>query len=307
MQQVIAAFGDEYRFLDLPDPDEQVMPGVQWGRHEHPLTAAFWVSQAWMSDNVVKEGFHLGSTLAEEVTACLLGGHGAPAEVGLAAFGRVRDELNARACNTLPVEVLEKLLQEPLIVNSRPIRYRFARQRAKYLAGALEGVRTIDETALGDVAFREVLCRLPGVGPKTASWIVRNRRASDEVAILDIHILRACSHMGVFPAHADPARHYRDLERRFLAFCHHTGSRASVLDAVMWGTMRRVSHGLMRFLVDGAAPPVDNPRKRKAGGGKCLAAVVSGATTGPETRAAGRRRAAAAGLEEADLLQMIPA
>lgn len=305
MQQVIATFGDEYRFLDLPGPDELVMPGVRWGRHEHPLTAAFWVSQAWMSDDVVREGFRLGGTLAEEVTACLLGGHGTPAEVGLAAYARVRDELRIRACDALPVEVLERLLLEPLTVNGRPIRYRFARQRAKYLAGALEGVRAIDEAALDDIGFREALCQLPGIGPKTASWIVRNRRASDEVAILDIHILRACSHMGVFPARADPARHYRDLEGRFLAFCRYTGSRASVLDAIMWGTMRRLSHGLVRLLIDEGVPSVENPIEPKMGGGICQAAVVPEATTRPAARAAGRRQAV--GLGEAELPLLIPA
>src|SRR3546814_6148465 len=94
---------------------------------------------------------------------------------------------------------------------------------------------------------------LPGIGPKTASWIVRNRRASDHVAILDVHIVRACSAIGVFPEGAQPARRYADLEQRFLAFCEATQSRASAMDAVMWSTMRSLSRGLLQQLEIGRA------------------------------------------------------
>lgn len=277
MQQVIASLSGQFHFLDLPDPDEWIMPGVQWGRCEHPLTPAFWVSQAWMSEDVERGGFRLGRSLAEEVVACLLGGHGAPAEIGLAAFRRVCKELRRNDSDTLPAHVLEKILLEPLTLNGRLVRYRFARQRAKYLAGALEGLRYIDEAMFDDVALREALCRLPGIGPKTASWIVRNRRASDQVAILDVHIVRACGLMGLFPEKANPAQHYRDLEQRFLAFCSRTNTRASVLDAVIWGTMRNISGRLMRLLVDGTISTVENHSPHKAGDGKCLAAVVHGA------------------------------
>lgn len=107
-------------------------------------------------------------------------------------------------------------------------RYRFASQRAKYLAGTLAGLNEIDEDDLGDLELRDALCGLPGIGPKTASWIVRNRRGSDAVAILDVHIVRACVHMGVFPDKADPARHYLDLERRFLDFCIGAGANVSI-------------------------------------------------------------------------------
>jgi endonuclease III len=46
--------------------------------------------------------------------------------------------------------------------------------------------------------MRQLLLSIEGIGPKTASWIVRNVMGSDDVAIIDIHILRACTGMGVF-------------------------------------------------------------------------------------------------------------
>ena len=53
------------------------------------------------------------------------------------------------------------------------------------------------------VMLRDALTAIPGVGLKTASWAVRNHRASDSVAVLDVHIVRACEHLGVFPARSD--------------------------------------------------------------------------------------------------------
>lgn len=250
MQQVIAGVDGRYRFLELPSPEDEIMPGIQWGRFEHMLSPAFWVSQSWMQDDGGQIDFTLTQSLRDEVVTCLLGGHGAPAEVGLAASARVLGALASQDSGHLSQERLESLLLEPLIVEGRPVRYRFARQRAKYLAGALVGLDAIDEAGLTDVEFRDALCGLPGIGPKTASWIVRNRRASDAVAILDVHIIRACEHMAVFPSGSDPARHYLDLESRFLDFCSAGGVRASVVDAVMWQTMRSMGRRLLSSLID---------------------------------------------------------
>lgn len=249
LQRVIGGSDGNYRFLDLPDADDWVVPGVRWGAFEHALTPAFWVSQAWL-EGAPEEGFHLCNTLTEEVVTCLLGGHGAPAEVGLAASQRVINALSADPDGRHDLAWAEGLLKEPLTVNGRQIRYRFASQRAKYLAGTLAGLAALDEEDLNDLELRDALCGLPGIGPKTASWIVRNRRGSDAVAILDVHIVRACVHMGVFPEKADPARHYLDLERRFLDFCIGADAKASLIDAVMWATMRQLDRSLMKLLID---------------------------------------------------------
>ncbi|WP_157235026.1 8-oxoguanine DNA glycosylase [Methylosinus sp. LW4] len=248
MQRVIGEFSGKYEFLDLPDPDVVLLDGVRWGAFEHPLTPAFWVSQAWLSCNDDARNFRLGSSLVEEVTICLLGGYGIPAEVGLAAAARVLKEIDSAREIPLTRSGLEDLLREPLEVNGRSVRYRFARQRAAYVAAALEDLSAINETALSDVELREALRRLPGIGPKTASWIVRNRRASDEVAILDVHIVRACVMMNVFGRNSDPSRNYFVLERKFLDFCMAACVRASVMDAIMWATMRKISKPLLRHL-----------------------------------------------------------
>lgn len=251
MQKVVAEIEGAYRFLELPDADEWLMPGVRWGSFEHALSPAFWVSQSWMMmGNPSSSSFQLGRSLIDEVVICLLCGHGMPAEVGLAAADRIIEALRAQSGHTLPRQTIEALLLEPLIVRGRPTRYRFARRRAEYLAESLHGLTTIHEERLGDVELRDALNDLPGIGPKTASWIVRNRRASDDVAILDVHIVHACKIMGVFSENADPGRQYAKLEEQFLKFCTNSLSRASAIDATMWAVMRNLSKQALHFLID---------------------------------------------------------
>jgi len=277
VQRVIGGSDGQYRFLELPDPDEWLMPGIRWGSFEYALTPAFWVSQAWLVDAPDKD-FRLCATLVEEVVTCLLGGHGAPAEVGLAASDRVIRALAEVEAVTLSAEQIFDLLSEPLEVRGRKVRYRFAAQRSRYLAASLAGLQSIAEDGLDDLALRDALCTLPGIGPKTASWIVRNRRASDEVAILDVHIVRACEHMGVFPVGADPARKYFDLENRFIEFCGRGQARASVVDEVMWSTMRRLNRTMLKLLID-PEPKFDDRHPLLAWGEVGCQAAVQTETT----------------------------
>ncbi|MBB4039856.1 thermostable 8-oxoguanine DNA glycosylase [Microvirga flocculans] len=291
MQRVIAEIAGRYAALDLPDADEWLMPGVRWGRFDHALTPAFWVSQAWMSGDATPTSFQLGQSLVEEVVVCLLGGHGTPAEVGLAAAERICQALRDTTDGILSHDACERLLVEPLAVRGRTVRYRFARQRAKYLAGSLRGLRQIAEADLTDLELRDALCRLPGIGPKTASWIVRNRRASDKVAILDVHIVRACQIMGVFPERADPARHYARLEGTFLEFCSRAHARASVVDAVMWTTMRQMSRPLLNRFVDPEPGFGFSPAATQQEGISCQDRAVRAATLTPARAARAAVRA----------------
>lgn len=272
MQRVIGGSEGIYRFLELPDPDVWLMPGVRWGSFEHALTPAFWVTQAWQEGEPTY-GFALCANLVEEVVTCLLGGHGAPAEVGLAASARVIDALRETGHGRMSLNDAQALLTAPLTVNGRPVRYRFANQRAKYLVGCLDGLARLPEAELADLELRNALCALPGIGPKTASWIVRNRRGSDAVAILDLHIVRACIHMKVFPEGADPARRYFDLEARFLEFCERAHTRASVVDAVMWATMRKMSRSMLKLLVDPPATAGEPLPLLAWGADRCLEAA----------------------------------
>jgi thermostable 8-oxoguanine DNA glycosylase len=250
MQRVYGTFGDDIRTLDLPDPDDDVLPGVPWGRFDLPLTPASWVVAAWQESVDEPESFRLGDSLAEEVAACILGSHGIPAEVGLAAFARIRTLMRDRGYRPLSEEAILEHLVRPLDVHGRPVRYRFPNVKSRQLAEALRRLPEVDPPSLDDRGLRSALMAFPGIGPKTASWIVRNQRASDSVAILDIHIVRACLLMGVFTISAVSPRNYMGLEDRFLEMCREMNVRASVMDAVMWKIMRSIKGTLLSHLVD---------------------------------------------------------
>jgi len=140
------------------------MSGVYWGRAEELGTVAFWYTQAhWaaLSGDTAVHGPHaLGRTLEEEVAACVLGGYGIPANVGLAAFDAVCADglLDQRTDVEQPSfeESLRATLPRPLCMDGRSVRYRFAAQRARRLAAALAVLaRESPSDALSDVAFRD--------------------------------------------------------------------------------------------------------------------------------------------------------
>jgi thermostable 8-oxoguanine DNA glycosylase len=240
------------RSLTLPPATSEVMPGVAWRAFDELYTPAFWAGRAWqLGSDKALEHYRLGPSLAHEMVACVLGGYGIPAEVGLAAYERLR-AANIPERVTTESE-LAMLLAEPLLIQGRQVRYRFALKKAHQLAAALEGLAQSEVELLDDRALRALLITLPGIGPKTASWITRNWRGSDAVAILDIHICRACVLAKIFTPSADPARQYFDLENRFLAFAAAIDVRPSILDNLMWQTMRGLGANVHRTLRDASA------------------------------------------------------
>src|SRR3954470_17393644 len=91
-QQMRACVPGGVAVLELPAPDDEALQGVSWGRFDVLFTPAFWAGRAWLSNLDGEQRTHrLGRTLREEIAACLLGGFGIPAEIGLAAFSRLRD------------------------------------------------------------------------------------------------------------------------------------------------------------------------------------------------------------------------
>src|SRR5690606_10927899 len=139
--------------------------------------------------------------------------------------------------NATEKEILA-LLSAPFEANGKSRRYRFAAQKASYVARSLSIARTPD-LDLSPRHLRDQLLELPGIGPKTASWIVRNHLDADDVAIIDVHLHRACVMMNVFEAKSDPAKEYFKLEDLFLKFAEAIKVRASILDAIIWDFMRR--------------------------------------------------------------------
>ena len=222
----------------LPDPCEQVLPGIRWGKFQNFFTPAFWFTRVLVAEQRdFPEKPRLGNTLAEEVAVCLLGGYGMRAELGLLAFHTLKK--HGVFYETPPQNRIVQLLEAPLQVGDKVIRYRYPRQRGYYLSMALRKIAT-EKPPEDDQTFRRWLLGFVGIGPKTASWITRNWLGSDSVAVIDVHIHRAGLLLGLYRENTQPSRHYFAMEQTFLEFATAIRVRASILDAVMWSHMRKM-------------------------------------------------------------------
>ena len=235
-QSAVIFSGAAIIHVNLPTADTDVLPGVPWGAIEAFPTPAYWAYQV-MARRICNgmPRHRLGSTFAEEVGACLLGGHGIPASVGIAAFRRLQSQGMLTGAPT--ESELFELLAKPLEINGRQIKYRFARQKARYLSAALTCLSNEQPPMNSGRELRQWLVQLPGIGFKTASWVVRNWLDADDVAILDIHILRAGALASFFDESLTVERNYLELEEQFLLFAQAIGVRPSELDSVMWFEM----------------------------------------------------------------------
>jgi len=241
--------GDDIIERPVSPATEEVIPGVIWGSPEALFTPAFWLAQYWMrEDSLAPRSHSLGQTLEEEVVACLLGGYGIPAEIALAAFDRLRSRGLISYNSSQSEELISQSLKEPLTVAGRSVTYRFWSQKARYIAGALETLH--EQSAPNDSAegLREYLLRIPGIGFKIASWIVRNWLRSNDVAILDIHIIRAGRLMNLYSARDQVSRDYLAMEKRFLSLARAMHTRAADLDALIWFEMRRTRRLVTRLV-----------------------------------------------------------
>ncbi|MGJ7579779.1 8-oxoguanine DNA glycosylase [Variovorax sp. RHLX14] len=244
--------------VELPDPWAEVMSGVPWGEIGAFPTPAYFAYQV-IARRLTNQTatYRLGRSLAQEVGACLLGGHGIPAPVGLAAYNKLLEE-GVFEGPAPSAERLETLLKQPVTMGSKSVHYRFAAQKAKYLAEALKKIPSAPKTTVGK-QLRDWLVELPGIGPKTASWIARNWLEADDVAILDIHILRVGQAIHLFPKSWSVDRHYSDLEALFLKFSTALDTRASELDAIIWYEMAN-SPQAVRHLVSHLRNPEEARR-----------------------------------------------
>lgn len=238
MQQACVYLGPKSVCVSLPAPDIEVLEGLEWGQIEAFPTPAYWCFQVLarrIYSNTIRN--RLGASLQEEVAACLLGGHGISADVGMLAF----EHLKAKGAfvGQPPEETtLQSWLSEPMNLGTKRIKYRFATQKARYLAAALRFLRDELVPLRSGRELRDWLLQIPGIGPKTASWVARNWLDSDEIAILDIHLLRAGVLTGFFDSKLSVEKNYLELETQFLDFCEAIDVRPSELDAVIWAEMR---------------------------------------------------------------------
>lgn len=187
--------------------------------------------------------------LTDELLFCLLGGFGVSFELARSA---------ATCLITLdpfhpswPTMVLEQRLSLelsqpqflPRLVDGRLRRYRFPRRKANLLIQArawLLGQGDLVEQLNSlhcERDRRSLLCNCPGIGLKTASWLLRNLGLASRLAILDVHLIRALQQSGRVTDARLP-RDYELAEDVFLRWCDELNAPAAAFDLFVWEWQR---------------------------------------------------------------------
>ena len=189
--------------------------------------------------------YHAHGTLAEEIAFCLLSGHGITAEMARAAFVACQD---AGLMDTLSMNALEwaEVLGSPMQIGERKLSYRYPNQKAKFLGDAMRHIQEDRLDMTDGRSLRDSLMEIKGVGPKTAGFIARNFLDTDDVAILDIHIVRAGVLCDLFQPEQKVEKQYFSMESQYIDFCQSMNVRPAVLDCLIWDQMRTFG----RFALD---------------------------------------------------------
>ena len=218
---------------------------IDWEEAGRLYTKDYWAVQYRLDDSLYNS-FRIGASLTEEVVACLLGGYGMKAEMGLWAFHRLKNKqlINRRTTQ----ETLEEAIAQPFWVNGRELHYRFPGQKASYIYDFLQRGDIREMEMLSGSELRERLLTVRGVGPKTASWIARNYSECNDVAIVDIHLYRAGRLAGFISPEWDIRKDYYKIEESFLSFCESINASPSRMDSSIWSQMKGSGRRALKML-----------------------------------------------------------
>ena len=174
--------------------------------------------------------------------------------------GRVRAEVvaNAMTCmaqaRLLSAASVQRLGAEEWadavrrLFSTRCPAYPFPGSRTEYLRRTLERfggdlrclVVMIRAAKDAREARRRIVEGVCGLGPKQASFFLRQIGYPEPVAILDVHVLAYMRLAGLCEEGKTPQsiHRYEDLERRLLSYAYGRGFSTPMLDSAIWITMR---------------------------------------------------------------------
>lgn len=184
-----------------------------------------------------------------EFLFCLLGGHGVTFELARSAVAVLsgleifKGDWSVEELEAVLATELAKPQFQPVRRDGSLRRYRYPRRKARLIARAAAWVaqrgplREAILTLNDDEARRDFLCECPGVGLKTASWLLRNIGLGESLAIIDVHVLRALTAARRIREARLP-KDYRRVEQRFLKWCEELGAPPAAFDLMLWEWQR---------------------------------------------------------------------
>ncbi|MGV8079105.1 MAG: DNA lyase [Syntrophales bacterium] len=194
--------------------------------------------------------------LVYELVACILGSQ-VPYEIALTAAEEIRDaglleNPTKRYSMFLYEKAIYDVLRQPLHgpgLAARGRRYRFARMRANHISrtvwaiysdgGSLKG--RLEACTSAKEARRSIVEIGVGIGPKQASLFLRNIGFTEELAILDTHLLRFMSLFGLLDQTTrsiSSLQSYETHENHLRYYAKSTGYPLGCIDQAIWIVMR---------------------------------------------------------------------
>lgn len=182
-----------------------------------------------------------------ELLFCLLGGQAISYDLNRSAADRLAALGVFGARLWLEQEIrseLELPQFEPRRRDGGPRRYRFPARKAALLAGAAAWIserRPLSDLLSARPSERErraLLMDCPGLGPKSASWLLRNLGLGHRLAILDIHVLRAMTACGRLTTSRLP-QDYERAEIAYLNWCDELEVEPGGFDLLLWDWSRQ--------------------------------------------------------------------
>lgn len=228
---------------DRPDTTNRTDP-----RHDGLERA--WHSCADLYSEAVRQQIkHAEADFDRELLFCLLGGFGISYEHCRSATNAVL-ELRPFSVHwegpTLQSTIASLLASErfePRRIDGSFRKYRFPNKKALTIVAArrwLQKNRPVEkrlEEMASDSERRRFLCECPGLGPKTASWLLRNLGA-ESLAIIDVHVLRALIAQKRIHANVRMPKDYELAEQAFLDWCRQLNASPPAFDLFIWDWQR---------------------------------------------------------------------
>ena len=249
MKQIINIYkNNKSSTIYFPNPNDEVIEGVKGGNANELFTPAYWKLQIIYYKEVLNQiSLKKGETFNEEIISCILGGYGMKAEVGILFFNELK------ALGVIGSEVIDErkiygILKRPLVYNNKKYYYRYPKQKSKYIFNALNSIRNYQQPFNDIYKLRSWLMSIKGIGPKTASWIIRNWFCCEDVAIIDIHIYKVGAIIGLFNNEENVSKDYFNLESKFIKFAKGLKVKPSELDTIIWQQARRFSSIIKNIL-----------------------------------------------------------
>jgi len=128
-------------------------------------------------------------------------------------------------------------------------KYPFFNQKAKHIARTAQNIygnnlsikHILQSSESVHEARKELVSKSLGIGPKHASLFLRNIGYSDEVAILDSHVLKYMSELSIVPEvirNVSQIDQYETLEKNLKKYAEDIDIQMQSLDVAIWVVMR---------------------------------------------------------------------